>query len=89
MVQFLFQVFVRYPLHFPSLVPKYCLMLIFFFFFLSLRSKYYGDAVKVVASVAGKVMVYGKKNHSDWGETCLLNDIFRERKAQSQYIPNL
>jgi len=52
-VQFLFQVFVRYPLNLASLVPKYCLMLTF----LSLRSKYYGDAVKVVATMAGKVMV--------------------------------
>lgn len=60
-----------------SLVPKYCLMLTF----LSLRSKYYGDDVKVVATMAGKEMVYGKKNHSDSGETSPLNDIFRERHS--------
>lgn len=76
-----FQVFVRYPLHLASLVPKYCLMLTF----LSLRSKYYGGDVKVVATTAGKEMVYGKKNHSDSGEASPLNDIFRERHSPTTF----
>jgi hypothetical protein len=54
---------------------------------LSLRSKYYGDAVKVVAAMAEKVMVYGKKKkkNGDSGENYLLNDSFRERHSPSTF----
>ena len=41
----------------------------------------------VVATVAAKVVVYGKKTHSNSGENFSFEHL--HRKAQSQCIPNL